>query len=256
MWKAVARLSTASFRRFTLSNRRSWIISKLQVISRDILFLCSLFPLQIWSSCRIGFLLLVLRSCYHPPDLRATAQFWQRAKYGTTQPFFPFIESYVGNSFFYIDRSGFSFFHQYPKSLCGGLYLIKGVRDLTTGYDSRRPDGKALLPSSSSSQMITFYFENGLVATIRTSGTEPKIKYYTELRASPSNRWNACFALNPFSSFSVTNCFLPPCVNNTVIVSKWRTRWRKWSKLWWMSSCNRHCTISLHARSNSKGWHP
>jgi len=70
----------------------------------------------------------------------------------------------------------------------GGKYAVKGVRDLTNGFDSRQPDGKALLPTSSSSQMITFYFENGLDATIRTSGTEPKVKYYTELRAPPAQR--------------------------------------------------------------------
>ena len=29
--------------------------------------------------------------------------------------------------------------------------------------------------------MITFYFENGAVLTMRTSGTEPKIKYYSEM---------------------------------------------------------------------------
>lgn len=40
--------------------------------------------------------------------------------------------------------------------------------------------------------MITFTFANGGVATIRTSGTEPKIKYYTELCAAPGNRfWTA-----------------------------------------------------------------
>ena len=63
-----------------------------------------------------------------------------------------------------------------------GMYPVKGVRDLTTGYDSRRADGKAQLPTSSSTQMITFYFENGLEATLRTSGTEPKIKFYIMLR--------------------------------------------------------------------------
>lgn len=78
---------------------------------------------------------------------------------------------------------------KYPTSLANGKYRIKGVRDLTTGFDSRQPDGKALLPASASSQMITFYFDNGLDATIRTSGTEPKIKYYTELRASPADRF-------------------------------------------------------------------
>ena len=29
---------------------------------------------------------------------------------------------------------------------------------------------------------FTFYFDNGCVLTIRTSGTEPKIKWYSEIR--------------------------------------------------------------------------
>lgn len=68
-----------------------------------------------------------------------------------------------------------------------GRFSISAVRDLTTGYDSNQPDKKAVLPTSRSSQMITFNFSNGGVATIRTSGTEPKIKYYTELCAAPGN---------------------------------------------------------------------
>eukprot|EP00064_Thunnus_orientalis_P013387 superscaffoldBa00002171_g13426 len=68
-----------------------------------------------------------------------------------------------------------------------GRFSISAVRDLTTGYDSNQPDKKAVLPTSSSSQMITFSFSNGGVATMRTSGTEPKIKYYTELCAAPGN---------------------------------------------------------------------
>lgn len=63
---------------------------------------------------------------------------------------------------------------------------MTSVRDLTSGYDSSQPDRKAVLPVSRSSQMITFTFNNGLVATLRTSGTEPKIKYYTELCAPPT----------------------------------------------------------------------
>lgn len=39
-----------------------------------------------------------------------------------------------------------------------------------------------------SSHMITFTLQNGIVATLRTSGTEPKIKYYTEYCAAPGNR--------------------------------------------------------------------
>ncbi|XP_061833019.1 phosphopentomutase [Nerophis lumbriciformis] len=68
-----------------------------------------------------------------------------------------------------------------------GPFAITAVRDLTTGYDNNQPGNKAILPTSRSSQMITFTFSNGGVATMRTSGTEPKIKYYTELCAAPGN---------------------------------------------------------------------
>ncbi|KAK9890738.1 hypothetical protein WA026_012086 [Henosepilachna vigintioctopunctata] len=74
----------------------------------------------------------------------------------------------------------------YPKDVLKGKYVIKNIRDLTTGYDDSQPDKKAILPVDPSSQMITFYFTNGLVVTLRTSGTEPKIKYYTEMCAPPS----------------------------------------------------------------------
>ncbi|KAK9529750.1 hypothetical protein VZT92_013824 [Zoarces viviparus] len=36
--------------------------------------------------------------------------------------------------------------------------------------------------------MITFTLQNGVVATLRTSGTEPKIKCYTEYCAAPGTR--------------------------------------------------------------------
>lgn len=78
-------------------------------------------------------------------------------------------------------------FLQYPKSISGGRYSIKSVRDMTTGYDSSTIDRKPVLSVSKSSQMITFYFDNGLIATLRTSGTEPKIKYYAELCSDPEN---------------------------------------------------------------------
>lgn len=72
---------------------------------------------------------------------------------------------------------------EYPK-FCG-TFAILHVRDITTGYDSSQPNKKSVLPVSKSSQMITFTFQNGCVATLRTSGTEPKIKYYAEMCASP-----------------------------------------------------------------------
>lgn len=58
---------------------------------------------------------------------------------------------------------------------------------MTVGYDNSQPLNKAILPVDKTTQMITFNFENGLVATLRTSGTEPKIKYYTELCVSATN---------------------------------------------------------------------
>uniref|UniRef100_A0A8C1GW23 Phosphoglucomutase 2-like 1 n=1 Tax=Cyprinus carpio TaxID=7962 RepID=A0A8C1GW23_CYPCA len=74
----------------------------------------------------------------------------------------------------------------YPES-CGD-YCITHIRDVTTGYDSSQPDKKCVLPLSRNSQMVTFTFQNGIVATLRTSGTEPKIKCYTEFCAAPGER--------------------------------------------------------------------
>ncbi|TSN57728.1 Glucose 1,6-bisphosphate synthase [Bagarius yarrelli] len=74
----------------------------------------------------------------------------------------------------------------YPKKC--GEYSITHIRDVTTGYDSSQPNKKSVLPVSKSSQMVTFTFQNGIIATLRTSGTEPKIKYYTEFCALPGKR--------------------------------------------------------------------
>ncbi|CAG9319748.1 unnamed protein product [Blepharisma stoltei] len=67
---------------------------------------------------------------------------------------------------------------EYPKAI--GRFPVKYIRDLTVGYDNSQPDNKPVLPISPSTQMITFTFENGAIITLRTSGTEPKIKYYCE----------------------------------------------------------------------------
>ena len=56
-----------------------------------------------------------------------------------------------------------------------------------------------MLPTSKSSEMITFIFDNGVTATIRTSGTEPKIKYYAEIASRPEERYvNICYLLSVF----------------------------------------------------------
>lgn len=61
-------------------------------------------------------------------------------------------------------------------SSVGGVEIL-GVRDLTTGLDTDAADGRATLPLSASSNMITFRLANGATATLRGSGTEPKIKW-------------------------------------------------------------------------------
>ncbi|KAM9320681.1 glucose 1,6-bisphosphate synthase [Gastrophryne carolinensis] len=71
---------------------------------------------------------------------------------------------------------------KYPQSC--GAYSILHVRDVTTGYDSSQQSKRCLLPLCSG-QMITFTFQNGCVATLRRSGTEPKIKYYAEMCGMP-----------------------------------------------------------------------
>eukprot|EP01133_Synstelium_polycarpum_P013626 gene13626-16040_t len=68
---------------------------------------------------------------------------------------------------------------EFPKT-CGPFEITR-IRDLTVDYDNGYEDKKARLPVSSSTQMITFYFKNGAIATLRGSGTEPKLKYYVEM---------------------------------------------------------------------------
>ena len=76
--------------------------------------------------------------------------------------------------------------NQYHKTC--GPFGIKNIRDLTTpGFDTTREDRRPILPTSSS-PMITFYFENGAIATLRGSGTEPKLKYYVELSGSDAEQ--------------------------------------------------------------------
>jgi phosphomannomutase len=71
----------------------------------------------------------------------------------------------------------------YPSTLAG--FKIKSVRDLTTGFDSAQPDNKATLPSDPSSHFLTLTMESGAVVSLRTSGTEPKLKYVEVLQRPP-----------------------------------------------------------------------
>jgi phosphomannomutase len=68
---------------------------------------------------------------------------------------------------------------------CSAGATITRVTDVTTGYDSGTADKKCELPTTPDSHMIMFSFDNGVSVTLRTSGTEPKIKFYTELAGGP-----------------------------------------------------------------------
>ncbi|CAM9953061.1 unnamed protein product [Scytosiphon promiscuus] len=70
-----------------------------------------------------------------------------------------------------------------------GTYKVTAVRDLAEGYgfDSETADGRPTLPVvGGGAHFLTFKFaEHGVVATLRTSGTEPKIKFYMEMQGEP-----------------------------------------------------------------------
>lgn len=73
---------------------------------------------------------------------------------------------------------------QYMETV--GPYEIESIRDLGyPGFDSTTADKKPTLPVSKSSPMLTIRFKNGTVAQFRASGTEPKFKYYIEMRGQP-----------------------------------------------------------------------
>ena len=67
-----------------------------------------------------------------------------------------------------------------------GPYEVESIRDLGyPGYDSETLDKRPTLPISKSSPMITIRFKNSCVVQFRASGTEPKFKYYIEMRGQP-----------------------------------------------------------------------
>ncbi|XP_050323345.1 phosphopentomutase-like [Bactrocera neohumeralis] len=103
----------------------------------------------------------------------------------------------------------------YPNAILNGKYKIQFIRDLTNGVDTEQPDGNAILPVSASTQMITFKFFNGLVITLRTSGTEPKIKYYAEMCAQPGQSdFEALINTTNEMVSAIIEEFLQPSVNN------------------------------------------
>ena len=65
-------------------------------------------------------------------------------------------------------------------------YEIESFRDLgEPGYDSLQADKRPKLPTSTTAPMMTIRLTNGCIIQLRPSGTEPKFKYYTEMKGQP-----------------------------------------------------------------------
>ncbi|KAH8296931.1 hypothetical protein KR044_001086 [Drosophila immigrans] len=76
----------------------------------------------------------------------------------------------------------------YPKFILDGEFEVKFVRDLTTGLDTSTPDMKTRLPNTPNKQSISFTFNNGMWIAFRSSGNEPKVRYYAELFGLPEEK--------------------------------------------------------------------
>jgi len=89
-----------------------------------------------------------------------------------------------------------------------GEFALLGLRDLTVGFDNRPAHmPRSDLPVTPSVEMISFYFKNGGYATLRGSGTEPKLKYYVEM--SGSNRAQVHETLDKLVSALIDRCLQP-----------------------------------------------
>lgn len=100
---------------------------------------------------------------------------------------------------------------------CAGA-KIAAIKDITVGYDSTSADKKSDLPMTPESHMIMYTFDNGVSVTLRTSGTEPKIKFYTELAGSAND--SAESIKNQLSTFvdNLVDEMLQPTENGLVKV--------------------------------------
>ncbi|EZG67002.1 phosphoglucomutase-2 [Gregarina niphandrodes] len=63
-------------------------------------------------------------------------------------------------------------------------YKVIRVRDLGVNYDSSTAEHTCVLPAGD--DMLTLEFANGARLTLRGSGTEPKLKYYSEMTSQTS----------------------------------------------------------------------
>lgn len=136
-------------------------------------------------------------------DPTKTQQIFGRIRYGSDQE-----GDFANRTEFSNGEDGVVF--RYPKTIGGSP--VSYIRDLTIGFEMRDVDkysssaldvsGKQFVPEfpvSSSSEMITFETRNGARLTMRTSGTEPKLKYYLEVRNQDNDRQAAAHDLKLIS---------------------------------------------------------
>jgi len=128
---------------------------------------------------------------------------------------------FVTNNLYYICREKTTITRIFERLRNGGKYFdecagykIDHVWDATLGVDTSAADGKSHLPVQQG-EMIAYYFDNGCVLTLRTSGTEPKIKYYSEA----SSRVDAASASTLLSTLlaPVLENLLQPQENNLTL---------------------------------------
>ncbi|KAI8323451.1 hypothetical protein GQ54DRAFT_296757 [Martensiomyces pterosporus] len=99
---------------------------------------------------------------------------------------------------------------RYPRTIGG--FPVSYIRDLTVGFEMRDVDKQEgaltvaqdqflpAFPVSAGSHMITLETRNGGRLTMRTSGTEPKLKYYLEVRNQSNDRAAAASDLEKMSA--------------------------------------------------------
>jgi phosphomannomutase len=85
---------------------------------------------------------------------------------------------------------------------CNGV-AITSIKDVTFGYDSSVTNSLSDLPMTPDSHMIMYGFDNGVSMTLRTSGTEPKIKFYTEIEGVIQQRSELEIILRTFVDAAV-----------------------------------------------------
>jgi phosphomannomutase len=90
---------------------------------------------------------------------------------------------------------------------------IKSIKDVTKGFDSTITNGVSLLPTTPDSHMIMYEFANDISVTLRTSGTEPKIKYYTEIAGKVGQKKNELTDLLHYFVDKVIIEMLQPTLN-------------------------------------------